>query len=217
MSTHEVQEGECMISIAQVHNFFRWESIYYHAANKDLRTTRPDPTQLKQGDVVNIPDLDDREEICQTGQEHVFQLREPPQVYLNLKLEVSGSVLANSKFKLTYTEEGSEVVREGYTDLEGLLSEQIGVDVTEVKLEVWPGEDEEMEPYCWDLKLGDLDPPTEDSGLQDRLRNLGYDLGDEDGTIGELTEAAILDFQRVRGLPLTGELDAATRKALESL
>jgi len=43
---------------------------------------------------------------------------------------------------------------------------------------------------------------------------LAFDL-DTDGIFGAQTRAAVLEFQRRKGLPLTGEADAATREALE--
>lgn len=41
--------------------------------------------------------------------------------------------------------------------------------------------------------------------LQTKLNAAGYDLGPPDGVIGDKTRAAISDFQRSRGLPVTGE------------
>jgi len=47
------------------------------------------------------------------------------------------------------------------------------------------------------------------------LDNLGFSPGLIDGQIGFKTQIATKEFQRVRGLPITGELDDATAKALE--
>ncbi|HOW71940.1 MAG TPA: L,D-transpeptidase [Phycisphaerae bacterium] len=46
------------------------------------------------------------------------------------------------------------------------------------------------------------------------LDNLGFSPGLIDGQIGFKTQIATKEFQRVRGLPVTGELDDATAKAL---
>lgn len=52
---------------------------------------------------------------------------------------------------------------------------------------------------------------------QASLRLAGYDLGKSgvDGFVGEKTKTAIEDYQKARGLKVTGELNAETTKALE--
>lgn len=52
---------------------------------------------------------------------------------------------------------------------------------------------------------------------QASLRLAGYDLGKSgiDGIVGEKTQKAIADYQKARGLKITGELNAETIKALE--
>jgi hypothetical protein len=51
---------------------------------------------------------------------------------------------------------------------------------------------------------------------QQILARLGYNVGSIDGVIGPRTATAIRTFQRNRGLPQTGTLDAATSDALSS-
>jgi len=46
------------------------------------------------------------------------------------------------------------------------------------------------------------------------LERVGFSPGIIDGSIGKKTELATREFQRVRGLPVTGRLDDATRAAL---
>ncbi|GMU23902.1 MAG: hypothetical protein AMXMBFR13_39800 [Phycisphaerae bacterium] len=48
------------------------------------------------------------------------------------------------------------------------------------------------------------------------LERVGYSPGVIDGRIGPKTELATREFQRVRGLPKTGQLDAATAEALQA-
>jgi len=52
--------------------------------------------------------------------------------------------------------------------------------------------------------------------LQDRLRVLGYWPGTPDGSYGDLTEQAVMAFQKVNGLGRDGIAGAATLGALES-
>ena len=66
-----------------------------------------------------------------------------------------------------------------------------------------------------DLKKGDTGEDVKK--IQQRLKDLGYDLGkwDVDGIIGSKTEEAIKKFQELNGLEVTGIVDEATLKALE--
>lgn len=50
--------------------------------------------------------------------------------------------------------------------------------------------------------------------VQERLKARGFDPGPADGIYGERTAAAVGEFQRSRGLPATGAVDAATVDAL---
>lgn len=212
---YTVKIGDCMQSIADAHGFFRWESIYYHEENAELRKKRPDPSLLQENDVVSIPDLDDREEYCTTGRTHVFQLRELREIEICLVLEESGHPLGNMKFELSYKEKGQDKTRTGYTTKEGELIHVLSSTVKSATLKIWKTEDLSTDPLTWDLKIGDIDPIDSDTGVQDRLRNLGYDLGDEDGTIGDKTKAALKDFQLNVGLEATGKIDNDTRRLLD--
>lgn len=49
---------------------------------------------------------------------------------------------------------------------------------------------------------------------QQKLIELGYDVGEADGVSGPRTRQALEAFQRARDLPVTGTLDAATLQAL---
>jgi TonB family protein len=50
--------------------------------------------------------------------------------------------------------------------------------------------------------------------VQERLRSAGYNPGAVDGVPGPQTVAALRQYQTAQGLPVTGLLDEATRKAL---
>jgi hypothetical protein len=49
---------------------------------------------------------------------------------------------------------------------------------------------------------------------QTRLQELGYSVGKADGVLGPRTRAALLKYQRSKGLTESGKLDAATLHAL---
>ena len=67
------------------------------------------------------------------------------------------------------------------------------------------------------LRLGDLDPCDQATGIQQRLNNLGFDCGSEDGEIGDASKEAIKTFQEAYKLDVTGEADDATKNKLKEL
>ena len=56
--------------------------------------------------------------------------------------------------------------------------------------------------------------PAQIQQAQARLKALGLDPGPVDGVLGAQTEAALRAYQQQRGLPVSGQLDAATLQAL---
>jgi hypothetical protein len=57
----------------------------------------------------------------------------------------------------------------------------------------------------WDWRIGQV---------QERLKAAGFDPGPPDGWLGARTKEAIRRYQASQGLPVTGELDEATRQVL---
>ena len=60
-------------------------------------------------------------------------------------------------------------------------------------------------------------PPPADPvrAAQEKLNAGGYDAGPVDGILGPRSKRALIHFQAVEGLELTGQLDAATRARLK--
>jgi peptidoglycan hydrolase-like protein with peptidoglycan-binding domain len=65
------------------------------------------------------------------------------------------------------------------------------------------------------LQIGHLDPIPEISGLQGRLRNLGYYGGPIHGNMDGATASAWQDFKRGNGLGDSPDLDRGSLSALE--
>ncbi len=60
------------------------------------------------------------------------------------------------------------------------------------------------------FEIGSIDPPTSVQGVQHRLQHLGFYHGKLDGHLNELTAHCLQVFQKAKGLPVTGQIDAAT-------
>ena len=65
------------------------------------------------------------------------------------------------------------------------------------------------------LVLGALHPAETNSGVQQRLQNLGFDCGPLDGIVGPRTRAAVTAFQTKFGLPADGIVGIQTRNLLK--
>lgn len=64
------------------------------------------------------------------------------------------------------------------------------------------------------LQVGHLDPVPEPTGVKARLSNLGYPAGPPDVDDLDALRFSLELFQNDSGLPITGELDEATRQTL---
>jgi hypothetical protein len=76
------------------------------------------------------------------------------------------------------------------------------------------GYDVKLERFC-DLYTLKGTPSIELRGAQARLTFLGFDPRGVDGVLGDGTRAAVVAFQKVKGLPLTAELDDTTLEELK--
>jgi N-acetylmuramoyl-L-alanine amidase len=199
---HIVQQGDCISSIAAEYGFLP-ESLWNDPANAQLKSRRKDMNVLLPGDVVNVPDKRLRSESRATGAKHRFRRKGVPS-HLRVRLVIDDEALAHETYELHV---GSQVLK-GTTDGAGWLDEPIPPGATDAMLFV--GAKRQAIP----LQLGTVDPESEVSGAQARLRNLGYYDGDATGELNESTAAALTLFQQRQGLRETGKLDAATQQKL---
>jgi hypothetical protein len=204
MSSYRVQQGDCLSNLAK-RNGMDWKTIWDHPNNAKLREKRKDPNVLLPGDMLFIPDREPRWEKAPTGARHVFSVK-PPKAKVRLRIKDEGKPVAGAAY--TVTVDGQEIKR-GTTDGGGLIEVEVDADAQRAHVEM----PEQGKLYV--LKLGHLDPITETRGLQARLRQLGFYMGEVDGEYGEVTELAVWGFQMQQGLEATGQADDATRAALE--
>jgi len=196
--THKVKPGECLSTIAARYGFLDYKTIYDHADNEALRSRRPNPNMIHPGDEVIIPDKAHKQVDCATGKRHTFVLEQPKRKLVLKFLDEDGQPLANETYELEVEDEYIE----GATDDAGRLEAEIPLHARSAALRL--GE------RHYRVKIGDLNPldDVDDdgvSGVQGRLRNLGFDPGPLDGKIGPRTRHAIAAFQASRGLAVTGD------------
>jgi hypothetical protein len=205
--THTVKQGETIASIAEDYSLADWRRIYDHPNNLEFRQKRPNPDLIYPGDEIFVPERELRVHSASTDQRHKFVLHRPKQWLQILVRDYNNKPLANTPYELKV---GARRYK-GETGADGLLQEEIEVTSSTGRLVVGD--------LVFDLSIGHLNPlnQTEDqgvSGMQGRLRNLGYPVGPVNGVMGPETIRAIRFFQADERLPVTGELDRASRAKL---
>lgn len=197
-----VRQGDCMASIAIGTGHF-WETIWNFPANADLQRVRVDPYILLPGDRVTIPELTRKEESIAAEQRHRFKRRGCPEKLI-VTFREENEPRANQRYVLRI--DGKEM--EGTTDPSGRVEVLIPPNAKDGKVEFPDSGD------VYDLDLGHLDPITELTGVQGRLRNLGFYEGEIDGRESEALTQAIRAFQVKHDVDPTGELNDETRDLL---
>jgi hypothetical protein len=204
MPIHIVRQGDCLSSIADRYGFF-WETLWSHERNAELRHQRTDPNVLMAGDRVFIPEIRPKDESGETTRVHTFRMKGVP-AKLNLRIQDEfGEPRAGLKYTLSV--DGKKT--QGVVPEDGLISEVIPPQARKAIITLETDEQ-------WVLDLGYINPIGYGSGVQARLKNLGYYLGEITGQIDDETRLALRRFQRDHGLEETGEADEATRAALEA-
>jgi len=198
MPDYKVKQGDCISSIAQGHGI-PWEKIWNHPKNANLQQTRKDPNVLYPGDVVFVPDKEKKEESGATEQKHRFRAK-GSLVKIRVRFTIDDQPRANEPYKL----ESEGVSREGTTDGDGYLEENIPANAKGGRLIIGEGNSQDI----YEIKLGTVDPIETDDGIRCRLFDLGYDAKDD-------FAEAIRTFQKKEGLTVTGNVDDATRTRLK--
>jgi hypothetical protein len=204
MPDYTVKPGDCISSISFEYGLF-WKKVWDHPRNAGLREKRKDPYVLYEGDVVFVPEKEEKQEGCATEQKHRFRRKGVPEKF-HVTLMAGKDPIANTNYKLSI--DGR--VLTGKTDAKGNIEEWILPNAREVILLL--GKDEKK----FEIALGHLDPIEELSGVQARLNNLGFFCGEVDGEKGPRTVAALKRFQKKHGLPQTGDTDENTLRRLEA-
>jgi hypothetical protein len=189
---HEVEQGDWLSKLAKWYGIPKWQTIWEDGNNAALRNKRKSPNILFPGDLVYIPKVQSKEHSGGAAQTHSFKIPSAKAVFRTTLLDADGKPRPGVKYKLTV----GDVIKEGSTGGDGLIKCPIPVDAETVDLEV----DQEVVR----VQVGHLDPIDEVSGLQARLKNLGYDPGPLDGMDGPLTRSAVKAFQMENDLEVDG-------------
>lgn len=200
-----VGQGECLSSIAAAKGY-HWETIWNDPANAQLKLARKNPNALLPGDRLALPSKMKWYGTGQTEMRHrIVRHGEPSWLVIKL-VDESGTPRSNLPYVLQIDIEE----RIGTTDGDGILRERIPGGASRAILRI---DGEKKEQYF--LKLGHIDPVNAVSGMQSRLKNLGYNCGKMDGKMGPRTLAALNRFRTDVGLPTSSRVDDQTLARLE--
>ena len=229
---YEVRQGDSVESIAARAGHI-WMTIWEHEKNADIRKLRQSGHVLRRGDLIHVPNRVRRDEALAVDKVHTFKYKTIPTRLKVQFLEVD-EPRAGELYELDIDGE----IRSGSLDGNGALDEPISpvaslATITLKKTELTPEQQMVNELYeaaglepthtagelleTYELPLRHLDPTGEVSGVQARLRNYGFDIGDITGELNERTRDAIYTFQEEQGLPSTGRLDDPTRNKLHAI
>jgi hypothetical protein len=207
-STHQVEKDEHVAAIAAQYGFHSFTTIWDHPKNAEIRQLHENPHVLKPGDTVFIPDHSKSKATRATGDLYQFTLKSDP-IKLRIKLlSFIGDPLDGAACTLTV--DGAETNLK--SDADGFVEMVIPPATRAATLTT---DDQQYE-----LIVGGLDPIDTPSGLQARMRNLGYDLdaGDEENRVDpDQLRFAIELFQYDQELPITGEADEQTKLAIQKV
>ena len=201
MPNYTVKQGDCISSVAQKHGLF-WDKVWNHPKNANLKERRKDPNVLSPGDVVFVPDKDEKEESGATEQRHRFKKKGVP---AKLRLQIMEDDQPRANVDYTLVIDGQFF--SGTTDGSGKIEQSIPPNAKKGVLIL---ENDTPVP----LQLGHIDPIDTISGVQARLLNLNFDCGEVNGREGPQLEEALRSFQEKNSLPVTGQADEATRNKL---
>lgn len=210
MPVHTVVQGECLSSIAKRYGFADWKVIYDHPSNAEFKKKRPNPNLIYPGDRISIPEKEQKEVDCAAGKAHTFKVKQKKTLLRVVLKDDKDQHFGGKEYELTI---GNRTIP-GTVGDGGLVEQAIDDDATDATLRV---KIDDKTTFFWRLKVGHLDPVEEISGVQARLRNLGYNAGPIDGIKGPKLTAALRAFQKKHSLTESGDIDDATRNKLRTV
>lgn len=201
---HVVKQGDYLTKLAFVHGFDAFEA-WSHEKNREIKAARQSMDMLAPGDIVHLP-LTPKEGLPFTaGTVNKYRGKVPTVEVSLVFANVDGEPMSDEPLVVQggRTANGSD-----RTDATGKVTLVVPVTTREVTIAFTRRNESHI------VRIGDLDPATEDSGVRQRLAHLGLlseeVTADPDARLAE----AIRLFQVQKRLPETGTLDAETRRAL---
>ena len=204
-----VRQGDHLARLAYVHGFDAAE-VWSHERNAELREMGCKPELLAAGDILYLPIKPKEGLAFSAGTSNRYQARVPT-VNVSLAFKDADRVLADEPYEVhgLGTDGSAGQTQERKTDADGKVQLELPVTTREVTI-VFPRQN-----VAYEVRVGDMDPVAELSGIQKRLENLGYLPRErESASEGAYVQGAIAEFQKQHGLSPTGTIDNDTSNLL---
>jgi hypothetical protein len=199
---YTIKQGDHLSALAERHGFERFEAIWDHPDNAELKQLRKNPSVLFPGDEITIPDREPKTVEVPSTALHRFVLHRSRLALRLTVLDCSGHPRSEAPCTLAVEGDASDLVTSGEGRVERRISpSDRRASVTFDSIEV-------------PIDVGFLDPVDELSGWQGRLINLGYletAIEDEDDPD---VRSAVEEFQCNHEMSVTGRCDADTRQKI---
>lgn len=203
---HVVAQGECLVKIAARYGFQDFRTLYNDGGNAEFRRKRANPSILYPGDVLAIPEKEVKEVLAATGRLHRFVLPTPHKILRVALRDAHGKPIANEPVTVAASRR-----QERRTDGDGRFEVEMPIAEATATLEV-RGQTLPLD-LCY-LNPVDATPDEGASGVQHRLRNLGYYHGPLTGEYDRPTRLALWLFQFDQEMPTDGRPAPETLRRL---
>jgi hypothetical protein len=204
MVPYIVRPGEYMAKLAHALGFDP-DEVWKDPKNAELAKLRS-PNVLHPGDIVYVPKSQKATRPVRAGATNKY-VAKIPKVQVNVAFHGDAGPFAGEPYVI----EGLGSPLEGTADADGRVLALVPVHVREIRVVFT------KRNVAFPVRVGDMDPVSEPSGVRKRLRHLGYcgaAPGDEGAGRDARDRQALLAFQKARGLQPTGVADETTRQEL---
>lgn len=205
-----VRQGDYLDRLAHVLGFDP-DAVWSHDKNADISAQR-DKNVLFPGDLLWVPIPKKKWDAVEKGTTNTYVVAVPSTTVRLVFKDERGPLALEP-----YVVHGLGAPREGTTDESGQIEIEMPVHFRECEV-LFPNQN-----ILHPVRVGEMDPLEESSGVRKRLQHLGYGGAFDSNETRDLSEdareasymLAIIAFQSDNNLGLTGVVDDATRAALE--
>jgi len=212
-----VKPGDHISSLAEQAGFTKFETIWDHPENADLKSLRKNPNILNPGDSVFIPDKEEKVLPRPTDARHKFKKpAEPLKVRIVLN-RMYNDPYANTPCTLFLGLDKTDLTSDGNAQIEKAIKRTTVDGDVKVKDTIKAGDTPVPIERDVAFKIGFLDPVTEILGQVARLTNLGYYRGPDSPLDQDEFQSAVEEFQCDNKLVVDGKCGPATQAKLVSV
>ena len=212
-STHVVEQGEHLSSIADQYGFTDYDVIWSDPNNADLKASRVNPNVLQPGDSLYIPDKQGKDESGATTQRHVFKLKQDKLMLRLIVEDAYEKPLAGAPCTLSVGQAKTSLTTDGKGKLEQQIQPTAASGTLVLQTSETPFQDEPLS-----IGIGELDPLDSLAGQAARLNNMGYFAGTPKTADDPDFESAVEEFQCDQSIvPVDGKLGPQTQAKLKQI